>query len=216
MVQTKHQNMVPRSDKMKQYMEKRLCELEAFHNYAQQHDIKYTIACGTAIGYFSIRSYFAWDDDIDIHYDKKECFDKICDLYNSGEPIDGLWKDKNWYFRKKILNDISFYIVRHKNGSSFKLILEDGNDFKDQHDIGGLDLFGEVPVYKGSRTLTFNIPPQPITFCGVNTMLSMDKEHIVILIKTYGQPETWGYHLKDYEKVEREKNIKFIDNIFRA
>ena len=141
---------------------------------------------------------------------------KICDLYNSGEPIDGLWKDKNWYFRKKILNDISFYIVRHKNGSSFKLILEDGNDFKDQHDIGGLDLFGEVPVYKGSRTLTFNIPPQPITFCGVNTMLSMDKEHIVILIKTYGQPETWGYHLNDYEKVEREKNIKFIDNIFRA
>tara|TARA_B110000093_G_scaffold80613_1_gene87454 strand:+ start:1131 stop:1754 length:624 start_codon:yes stop_codon:yes gene_type:complete len=202
---------------MKQYMEKRLCELEAFHNYAQQHDIKYTIACGTAIGYLSIRSYFAWDDDIDIHYDKKECFDKICDLYNSGEPIGYLWKDKNWYFRKTIINDISFYIVRYVGkikalSCAFKLILDDGNDVKHQPDLGGLDIFGEVTVYKGSPTLTFKIPPQPITFCCVNTMLSMDKEHIDILIKSYGQPNTWGYHLNDDEKVEREKNIKFIDN----
>lgn len=200
-----HQKFKPRSTEMDEYMKDRLDELKTFHSFAKDNNIKYSITCGTALGFLTIGRYFPWDDDIDITYSKVS-YNTIKDLYNFGEPVNNIWKDSNWSFKKIKLNDNEYYFARM--GNKFKLIkdnFKDIQDIKKQCDLGGLDIFPEGVT---GEITDFLFPVETIQFSGVETMFLSSRSYILELIKKYGDVKTWGRYLNDDECCIRNINAE--------
>jgi len=215
---TDHNKFKIFSDEMKNYMKERLIELSDFHIYCNNNDITYSIRFGTVLGYLTIGKYLPWDDDIDISY-KNSDYNKILKLYNSGIKINNQWKDDNWEFRKIILNNKKYYIVKligkklinyFNPYNMFKLIKDNNQILKNQRDLGGLDLFPQNSIQ--TRKLEFLSKPILIKFCNIETFMLYDKQHIESLIETYGNPETWGnkehYFSKSELRLKKENIIK--------
>ena len=213
MVLSDHQKLKIRSKEMDKYMSNAFEELKAFHNFSLENNVDYSIRSGSALGYLTLKTYLPWDDDIDISY-RKDCFHKILALYNSGESLENLWRDNNWEFKSIKLNNEKYYMVRAKfaSGRWFKLIKDNGQHIKTQRDLGGLDIFPQaISIYE----IKFDSEPIKINFCGVETMLVYDKQHIDELIRVYGYPTSWGKHLNDSEKIIRTENLKKLFSDFK-
>ena len=46
--------------------------LQVIHNFCEEHDIRYSMACGTLLGAVRHKGYIPWDDDIDIYVPRKD------------------------------------------------------------------------------------------------------------------------------------------------
>ena len=224
MLRSDHQYFVIRSLEMNNYMDNSLRELSDFHKYSVKNNIKYSIRSGTALGFLTINSYLPWDDDIDISY-KNTDYNKILTLWNSGDKCDNKWKDNNWEFRRVLVNDTKYYMVRLVGGhftpyNFFKLIKDNNQVIKNQTDLGGLDIFPQTNFknHPVTHELKFLSNPIEIEFSGIKTSILYDKQHIDELIRVYGSPITWGTHsnyLNETEQTRKEKKItKLLDDFY--
>jgi hypothetical protein len=225
-IKSDHNKFELRSLEMKQFMDNALEELKAFHDYAIENDIEYSIRSGSAIGYLTTKNYLPWDDDIDISYNNK-CYDNILNLFNSGVLSENIWKDNNWEFRSINLNNQSYYMAklvgahynRFKPHSFFKLLKNNNQIFKNQNDLGGLDIFPQRTFAdKIDHELKFNSKPIKIKFAGIDTMLLYDEQHINEMIRIYGHPSTWGTYLNEFNLSEikiRTENLNKLFNDFK-
>ena len=221
-IKSDHNRFELRSLEMKQFMDNALEELKAFHEFALENDIEYSIRSGSVLGYLTIKTYLPWDDDIDISYNNK-CYEKILNLFNSGVLLENIWKDNNWEFKSINLNNQSYYMARLKKPlgdefnpySLFKLIKNNNQILQNQLDLGGLDIFPQLN-FKCTITheLKFTSKPIKIKFAGIDTMLLYDEQHINELIRVYGNPFSWGEHLNDNEKNIKYENLKELFNDF--
>ena len=73
--------------------------LSAIDEYCQQHNIRYSMACGTLLGAVRHKGYIPWDDDIDIYIprdDYKRLLDEFPITYKERYKIASLERDPQW------------------------------------------------------------------------------------------------------------------------
>lgn len=72
---------------------------EAFHNFCVEHNIKYSLGCGSLLGAIRHNGFIPWDDDMDV-YLKREDYKKLIQLFplqlNDRYVFVSLERDKNW------------------------------------------------------------------------------------------------------------------------
>lgn len=222
-IKSDHNKFEIRSLEMKHFMDNALEELKAFHDFAIENDIEYSIRSGSAIGYLTIKNYLPWDDDIDISYNNK-CYEKILYLYNSGVLCENIWKDNNWEFKSINLNNQNYYMAKlissnqanwFKPHNFFKLLKDNNQNFKNRNDLGGLDIFPQKNFScEIGHELKFNSKPIKIKFAGIDTMLLYDKQHINELIRVYGHPSTWGTYLNEFNSSEIKIRSESLNRLF--
>lgn len=61
--------------------------LEVIDNFCREHNIHYTLACGTMLGAVRHKGYIPWDDDIDIYLTRSD-YNKLIDWFP--ESIDSI------------------------------------------------------------------------------------------------------------------------------
>ncbi len=222
-IKSDHNKFEIRSLEMKQFMDNVLEELKAFHEFALENNLEYTLRGGSALGYLLIRSYLPWDDDIDICY-KDTDYEKILNLWNSGINKENIWKDNNWEFKQIIINNKNFYLARciHTGVKkitnpyyAFKLIQVFKNEnLKNRNDLGGLDIFPQSFHPPKNIRFEFQSKPNIVIFSGVETMILEDKIYFDNLCETFGKPNGWGKYVNlfsENEKRLRDINIKNLN-----
>ncbi len=94
--------------------------LKAFHSYCKEHDIKYTVICGTLLGAIRHKGFIPWDDDIDVGV-VREDYEKLLKLLKK-EPIIGCFiqeysTDEHYYqpYAKLVKKGTVFVEAYRKN-----------------------------------------------------------------------------------------------------
>ena len=64
---------------LKELQQVELDIMQAFHDFCQQHGLRYYLGGGTAIGAVRHQGFIPWDDDIDIGMPRED-YDKLCSL----------------------------------------------------------------------------------------------------------------------------------------
>lgn len=73
--------------------------LSAIHRFCIQHDIKYSLACGTMLGCARHKGYIPWDDDMDIYLlrdDYNKLVREFPETYNGHYKLVTLERDTRW------------------------------------------------------------------------------------------------------------------------
>lgn len=73
--------------------------LSAIHRFCTEHDIKYSLACGTMLGCVRHKGYIPWDDDIDIYMLRKDynkLIESFPDVYEGRYKFVTLERDPKW------------------------------------------------------------------------------------------------------------------------
>jgi hypothetical protein len=144
---SQHQKFPVHSEELSTYKKSLLETLGAFHEYAEDNNILYSLYAGTLIGYYWNGDMIPWDDDIDIIVSESS-FRAIEDnLWRNGERIDKTTQlCRNCDHQQKLrhqrigrLVDLGGvkYALLSVRGSLFKLIpLDDFSKIKP----GGIDI----------------------------------------------------------------------------
>ena len=73
--------------------------LSAIHHFCLEHEIKYSLGCGSMLGCARHKGYIPWDDDIDI-YMLREDYNKLIrefpDIYEEHYKFVTLERDEKW------------------------------------------------------------------------------------------------------------------------
>ena len=73
--------------------------LQAIDEFCREHDIRYSLACGTLLGAIRHKGYIPWDDDIDIYVpraDYKRLLEEFPETYREHYKITSLERDQLW------------------------------------------------------------------------------------------------------------------------
>lgn len=70
--------------------------LKDFDEFCMEHNIKYSVDCGTLLGVIRHKGYIPWDDDLDFIITREQLNKLICEIKNSDKLT--LIKDL-WFFR---------------------------------------------------------------------------------------------------------------------
>ena len=209
---TDHQKFNINSTEYHNFFKIMLEELQDFHIYAKENNITYSLRGGSAISYFTINSYFPWDDDIDlsIKYSDRE---KILKLWDSRKKIASFdpWSRSTVEGGEVLINGKKYYIVQYfgETYDFLKLIkYKPYEQLKKQKAYGGLDLFIVKLDEKKKQfyPFSFNESPKEIKFAGINTMIDESLEHYNYLVNFYGEIESWGLYPELF--TEEQKNLK--------
>lgn len=74
--------------------------LQVIHNFCEEHDIRYSMACGTLLGAVRHKGYIPWDDDIDI-YLLREDYERLMSEFPkqfNNIRIASLSRDPTWEY----------------------------------------------------------------------------------------------------------------------
>lgn len=72
--------------------------LDTVHEFCVEHNIKYSMACGTMLGAIRHKGYIPWDDDIDIYLLREE-YNKLLTMFPeelNNIKLASLSRDKKW------------------------------------------------------------------------------------------------------------------------
>ena len=72
--------------------------LDVIHGFCIEHDIQYSLGCGTMLGAVRHKGYIPWDDDIDIYLLRSE-YNKLLELYPRSlahVQMDSLERNSSW------------------------------------------------------------------------------------------------------------------------
>lgn len=73
--------------------------LQAIDEFCTEHNIRYSMACGTLLGAIRHKGYIPWDDDIDI-YVPRDDYQKLISIYpdsiRSHYKLASIERNKNW------------------------------------------------------------------------------------------------------------------------
>ncbi|WP_026519141.1 LicD family protein [Butyrivibrio sp. FCS006] len=98
--------------------------LKAFHAYCKEHNIRYTIICGTLLGAIRHKGFIPWDDDIDVGV-VREDYEKLLELLQK-EPIEGCFlqeysTDEHYYQPyAKLVKDGTVFIESYRKNCKAK------------------------------------------------------------------------------------------------
>lgn len=108
--------------------------LKVVDKFCKEHNIKYSLYAGTALGAVRHKGFIPWDDDVDIVMTRNE-YEKFCEKW-SKYPIEG------YYFQNP--NDYSDRISNINHGKIRKdntILLSEGEDLNDGHHGVWIDIF---------------------------------------------------------------------------
>ena len=83
-----HQKLPVLSEELSTYKKSLLETLSAFHEYAEDNNILYSLHAGTLMGYYWNGDMIPWDDDIDIIVSESSFREIKDNLWRKGERID--------------------------------------------------------------------------------------------------------------------------------
>ena len=74
--------------------------MSAVHRFCEEHNLKYSLACGSMLGAARHKGYIPWDDDIDI-YVPRDDYERMADifpeLWEGKYSFITLKRDKRWF-----------------------------------------------------------------------------------------------------------------------
>lgn len=218
-LKSQHQLFAVPSNALDVYMSTAVKELRDFHRYALTYGIRYTLAAGSAIGYHTIRTYFPWDDGIDVIYHPEDLL-KIQTLWNSAIAYSERSPHSDWEVRQVsdlALPDAYAILRRISEPTWFKLMNVQDRKLDDFPDVGGLDLFPHDHRLVCCHPLSFSTEPVMVRFAGTDAMLIDDNEHYRQLCQKYGPAAYWGeYHnyLTPLQRQERKLHAQRLEDRF--
>ncbi len=97
--------------------------LSAIHHFCLEHEIKYSLGCGSMLGCARHKGYIPWDDDIDI-YMLREDYNKLIrefpDIYEEHYKFVTLERDEKWQRAYGKAYD-STTIIKEETTASYEL-----------------------------------------------------------------------------------------------
>ena len=206
-----HQNWNRDSEKTNNYIQNLLEILNEFHQFAEQHDIIYSLIAGSLIGYYWNGNIIPWDDDIDICVCEKDYF-KIRDiLWSNGVHFkknrDKYSSKKPWFKRDSritLLNNKQYEIIPSELSTNPKLRnlikIVPLQITEDRRNIGGLDItmcrtckdgslkegwMRNLPCFITENSSEKDFPI--VDFAGIKTRAVIKEIGVPFLDKVYGK-----------------------------
>uniref|UniRef100_A0A6C0ELJ0 LicD/FKTN/FKRP nucleotidyltransferase domain-containing protein n=1 Tax=viral metagenome TaxID=1070528 RepID=A0A6C0ELJ0_9ZZZZ len=135
-VTSDHQKLPVGSKELIAYMNEELYTMKRFHDYCMANNIFYTLVAGSLMSCLTVKTYFPWDDDLDLVVRESD-WPKIVDLWNRGRNQREI-KDKRWLARDTRIGEETFVILLNKANNGWIKLL---NQYRPElPDVGGLDI----------------------------------------------------------------------------
>lgn len=153
--------------------------LQAIDEFCSEHNIRYSMACGTFLGAIRHKGYIPWDDDIDIYVPREDFIRLI-------EDFPSLYKG-----RYKIISIERYSKWSHPYAKAYDSLTEMKENSAINEDIGvNIDIFpvDEVPIGKQwekyDKKRRKNIFLFSLKFVRLNHDRSLKKNIFLLLFKT--------------------------------
>lgn len=139
--------------------------LIAIDAFCDDHNIKYSLYAGTAIGAVRHHGFIPWDDDVDICMTRSN-FDKFCAEWLSISP--------NSYYLETIQNDLNCGTCHAKVRKNNTILLSEGEIESEGHHGIWVDIFPLDKAPKDDQKDVLKVARKLIVFSRANVNMSND------------------------------------------